>query len=317
MGSVEVIQFQSGSAVRCELDPKRYLGNHFMSNEAVFLHWASFTSCSRLTICIRHSNCLAEKPRSHKSIAVPVPPKGPSPFHPRRRDMLAYIGASVAGLAYAPVAQAQTPQATIAARMGENQRFDPAVVIDIARQLSKKPFVPPPNDLPDVFANLNQEQYSAIRYTQPPIWSTEARGIAVEPLHRGFVFRDAVDLYLVEDGAVRRIAYSPSQFDFGRLNVPNNIADIGFSGFKLIAQIGNGQPFDFAFVQGATFFRALARGQNYGAIARALTLKPAEARGRGIPDLPRLLARAPGRGQQRHHGAWRSRFRIDHPAPSG
>ena len=68
-------------------------------------------------------------------------------------------------------------------------------------QLSKKPFAPPPNDLPDVFANLNPEQYGAIRYTQPPIWSSEARGIAVEPLHRGFVFRDAVELFIVEDGA--------------------------------------------------------------------------------------------------------------------
>jgi glucans biosynthesis protein len=70
--------------------------------------------------------------------------------------MLAYIGVSVAGLAYAPATRAQTPQATISGRMGENQRFDPAVVIDIARQLSKKPYVAAPNDLPDVFANLNQ-----------------------------------------------------------------------------------------------------------------------------------------------------------------
>ena len=59
--------------------------------------------------------------------------------------MLAYIGASVAGLAYAPVAQAQTTAGhDCPARMGENQRFDPAVVIDIARQLAKKPFAPPP-----------------------------------------------------------------------------------------------------------------------------------------------------------------------------
>src|SRR3712207_1923161 len=111
---------------------------------------ASFTSCSRLTICIRHSTCLAEKPRSHKSIAVPVSPRGPSSFHPCRRDMLAYIGVSVAGLAVASAVRAQTPQATIAARMGDNQRFDPAVVVDIARQLAKKPFAAPANDLPDV-----------------------------------------------------------------------------------------------------------------------------------------------------------------------
>jgi glucans biosynthesis protein len=197
--------------------------------------------------------------------------------------MLAYFGVSVAGLALAPTLKAQTLQETISVRMGENQRFDPAVVVDIARQLAKKPFAAPANDLPDVFANLNPEQYGAIRYTQPPIWSSEARGIAVEPIHRGFVFRDAVELFLVEDGAVRRIGYQPSQFEFGRINLPNNLGDIRYSGFRLIAQVGNGKPFDFAVVQGGTFFRALARGQNYGAIARALTLRPAEARGEEFP----------------------------------
>ena len=109
--------------------------------------------------------------------------------------MLAYIGASVAGLAYAPVAQAQTPPATFR-KDGRGQRFDPAVVIDIARQLSTKPFVPPA-ERP---AGCVREPESgtirrAIRYTQPPIWSTDGRGIAVEPLHRGFVFSNAVDLY--------------------------------------------------------------------------------------------------------------------------
>jgi glucans biosynthesis protein len=58
---------------------------------------------------------------------------------------------------------------------------------------------------------------------------------------------------------------------------------VGFSGFKLYSTFGNGQPLDFAIIQGATFFRALARGQNYGAVARALTLKPAEVRGEEFP----------------------------------
>ena len=114
-----------------------------------------------------------------------------------------------------------------------------------------------------MFGNLNQEQYSAIRYTQPPIWSTEGRGISVEPLHRGFVFTDAVDLFVVEDGAVRRVAYDrvavrlrPHQ----RYRTTSPISAIRASG--CIAQLGNGRPFDFAIVQGATFFRAIARGQN-------------------------------------------------------
>lgn len=197
--------------------------------------------------------------------------------------MLAYIGVSLASLAYAPAVRAQSPQAIFSSRMGDNQRFEPAVVVDLARQLAKKPFVQPPNDLPDVFSNLNFEQYAAIKSTQPPIWGSEGRGIAVEPLHRGFVFSNAVDLFVVEDGAVRRLGYNPSQFDYGRLTLPNNLPDLGFSGFRLIAHPGEGKPFDFAVVQGATFFRAIGRGQNYGAIARALTLKPAEARGEEFP----------------------------------
>ena len=211
--------------------------------------------------------------------------------------MLAYIGVSLAGLAYAPAVRAQTPQAVIAAKLGDNQRFEPAAVVELARQLAGKPFVQVPNDLPDPFSNLNYEQYISIKALQPPVWSAEGRGIAIEPLHRGFVFTNAVDLYVVEDGAVRRIGYNPSQFDYGRLNVPGNIADIGFSGFRLHAIPGDGsKPFDFAILQGATFFRALARGQNYGAIARALTLKPAEARGEEFPIFRAFWLERPGAG---------------------
>ncbi|WP_244470367.1 glucan biosynthesis protein [Microvirga vignae] len=197
--------------------------------------------------------------------------------------MLAYLSASVAAFTLAPAVRAQTPQATIASRMGDGQRFDSATLTDIARQLSKKPFVQPPNDLPDVFSNLNYDQYVSIKSLQPPIWSMEGRGIALEPLHRGFVFANAVDLFLVEDGAVRRTGYDRSQFNFNGINVPNDLKDIGFSGFRLISHPAEGKPFEFAIVQGATFFRALARGQNYGAIARALTLKPAEAKGEEFP----------------------------------
>jgi glucans biosynthesis protein len=210
--------------------------------------------------------------------------------------MLAYLGVSVAGLALAPGLRAQTPQATIYARMGDNQRFDPAVVVDLARQLARKPFVPPPNDLPDFFSNLTYEQYVAIKSRQPAIWSSEGRGIAVEPLHRGFVFTNAVDLYLVEDGAVRRVGYNAAQFDYGRPTLPNNIGDIGFSGFRLIATPSEGKPFDFAIVQGATFFRAVARGQNFGATARALTLKPADPKGEEFPSFRAFWLERPAPG---------------------
>ncbi len=108
---------------------------------------------------------------------------------------------------------------------------------------------------------------------------------------------------------MRRVGFDPTQFDYGKLSLPANLPDLAFSGFRLVANLGDGKPFDFAIVQGATFFRAIARGQNFGAIARALTLKPADPKGEEFPVFRRLLARAAGGRQQQHHGAWHSRFR--------
>jgi glucans biosynthesis protein len=46
----------------------------------------------------------------------------------------------VAGLPRAE-AQVPTPQAAIQAALGEGQRFDPAALADVARQLARRPFV--------------------------------------------------------------------------------------------------------------------------------------------------------------------------------
>ena len=204
----------------------------------------------------------------------------------RRREALALIGGALVSAA-APVgarAQPATPQTVIQTAAGDGQPFDPAAVVEIARMLARRPYVPPPNDLPDVFANLNYEQYVAIKALPSVlVWSGENRGFVLEPLHRGFLFSNPVMLFTVEDGVIRRLAYDRSQYDFGKLNVPANVADIGFSGFSLLGPFGGAEPTRFAIVQGATFFRAIARGQNFGVAARALTLRPAEARGEEIP----------------------------------
>ena len=216
---------------------------------------------------------------------MPVLP-GKSPRRePSRRTVVAALGASAAALAPTLVRaqNAQNAQSLIQLGMGDGQKFDPALVLDVARQLARRPFMPVASDLPDVFANLSLEQYAGIKaLPSSQIWA-DGRGISVEPLHRGFVFNNPVGLYLVEDGLVRRVPYERVRFDYGRLSVPANLPDLGFSGFKLLSTFGNGQPVEFATVQGATFFRAVARNQTYGAVARALTLKPAETRGEEFP----------------------------------
>jgi glucans biosynthesis protein len=220
-----------------------------------------------------------------KSKKVPDVPDKYTDRGPSRRAVVASLSASVLALAPARVGaqNAQAPQGLIQPGMGDGHRFDPSYVFEIARQLARRPFAPASTDLPEVFANLNYEHYAAIKpLATRHIWA-DARGISVEPLHRGFVFTNPVGLFLVEDGLVHRVAYERSHFDYGRLNVPPQLPDIGFSGFRLHSTFGNGQPVEFAAVQGATFFRAVARGQNYGVVSRALTLKPADTKGEEFP----------------------------------
>jgi glucans biosynthesis protein len=215
---------------------------------------------------------------------VPVHP-GYFPRYPRRRDVLALLGGAASVLRGSTAsAQTATPQAVVQGTLGEGQRFEPGLLMNVARVLARRPYVAPASDLPDVFANLPYEQYVAIKaLPNATVWAGENRGFTVEPLHRGFVFNTPVTLFTVEDGLVRRIAYDRSRFEFGRLNVPATVGDVGFSGFRLNSTYGNGQVSEFAIIQGATFFRALARGQNFGVVARALTLRPAETRGEEVP----------------------------------
>ena len=241
-----------------------------------------------------------------KSKNVPVVPDKHTDRGPSRRTLMASLGASVLALAPSRLkAQtAPTPQALIQLGLGDGQHFEAAQVPEIARQLARRPFVPAPNDLPEAFASLNYEQYTAIKPVGPThIWG-EGRGISVEPLHRGFVFPNTVGLFLVEDGVVHRVAYERSRFDYGRLTVPPQLPDMGFSGFRLHSTFGNGQPVEFAVIQGATFFRAVARGQNYGVVSRALTLKPAETRGEEFPFFRAfwLERPAPGSNVMTIHG---------------
>lgn len=166
----------------------------------------------------------------------------------------------------------------------EGLGFQASSIIEQARALSRKPYVAPASDLPDVFSNLNYDQYVSIKpLPSVRIWNNENHGFKLEPLHRGFVFSNPVTLYVIENGQTQRITYDTGQFDFGRIVPPVPSGDIGFSGFRLYAPTPSGEAQEFAIVQGLSFFRAMARDQNFGVMARALSVRPADARGEEFP----------------------------------
>ena len=166
--------------------------------------------------------------------------------------------------------------------MGSGRSFSRQAVLSLARDLAKLPYAPPTVALPDPFNGLNGEQYAGITVKpETALWSADGRGLSVEPLHRGFVFDVPVLLYTVEDAVVLNVSYDRNRFNFGKLNPPATLPDLGYSGFRVVVQ-DDGKPRELAVFQGATFYRALARGQQKGMVARAISIKTADARGEEI-----------------------------------
>ncbi len=195
-----------------------------------------------------------------------------------RRD---FLGVSLlgAGLAAAPATAQPVPPPPL-----DLTAFAPGTVAEAARDLARRPFVAPVNDLPPPLASLPYDQYAGI-HLKPgfALWANDNLPFVVEPLHRGAMFWQPVALYLVEAGIARALAYDSASFDFGKVSPPARMPANGFSGLRILRARGDGPPVETALFQGQANYRAVARGQTSGAIARALALGVAEPRGEEFP----------------------------------
>ncbi len=205
-----------------------------------------------------------------------------------RREILKWAVAGVALGAsetlHLPGANAQqSGPVTGLAAVSDGRPFSFEALLEVARDLSRKSYQAPSLALPDAFSALTYDSYVAIRSKRENhIWNDENRGFVIEPLHRGFVFAAPVAINIVEDGVARRLVYAPSRFDFGKIAVPETIPDIGFSGFRIHGVSAAGLE-EFVLFQGASFFRAKARQQNFGVAARAVALRTADPKGEEFP----------------------------------
>jgi glucans biosynthesis protein len=171
--------------------------------------------------------------------------------------------------------------------------FAPEAVLDMAHELAKAPFKAPKSTLPDALSSLTYDQYSKIqRKPGSAIWGDEKFGFTLEPLHRGFIFTTPMQLNIVENGQAQRLIYDRADYDFGDPQPPADLPDLGFSGVRVKAAVGQGWD-HLAIFQGATFFRSLARGQRYGVNARGLSIRTGDAQGEEFPLFRELWIEKP------------------------
>jgi glucans biosynthesis protein len=179
--------------------------------------------------------------------------------------------------------------------------FDGMAVRRMARDLAAKPYKAPDTKLPDAIAKLGYDEYRNIRFdTKRSLWREQKLGFEVQLLHRGFLYADRVDLFEVVNGVSTPIVYNQDMFNFGPMTPPATIpplGTIGFAGFRIHAPINRPDYMDEVCVfLGASYFRAVAKGQGYGLSARGLSIKTAEQTGEEFPAFRSFWLERPQQG---------------------
>jgi periplasmic glucans biosynthesis protein len=161
--------------------------------------------------------------------------------------------------------------------------FEASAVRDMARQMAQQPYKAPDSALPDELKNLDYQAYRSIRFDPgQALWHDEKLRFTAEFFSRGFLYKDRIDIFEVVNGQATAFPYRPELFTFDKVKAP--AGDVGFAGFRLHYPLNRPDYNDevCAFL-GASYFRAVAKGQGYGLSARGLAIKTAEPAGEEFP----------------------------------
>ncbi len=171
----------------------------------------------------------------------------------------------------------------------EEAAFDPQTPRTIARELAAKDYKAPDTKLPNGLDQLSMDTYRAIRFDAgQALWHGQGLPFEVQFFPRGAIYAQRVDIFEVSDGKAVPLAYGPGQFSAEAKLPP----DLGFAGFRVHGAGGTDEVVTFL---GASYFRAVARGQRPGVSARALAIKTGDATGEEFPSFRAFWIERPER----------------------
>jgi glucans biosynthesis protein len=207
----------------------------------------------------------------------------------RRRDVVAG-GLALAGAVWAGDVAAQSPNPQA------DTPFGPDTVCNLAKALAGRAYVPPDTRLPAKLANIDYGDYANLHFqADKALWRAEGLPFQVQFFPRGYLYNARVDIFEVADGRARPIAFALDLFNNAGLSSDVFPPDLGFSGFRLHHPINNKDYEEFAVFQGASYFRAVGRGEVYGQSARGLSIGSGEPR-EEFPDFRMFWLERPAPG---------------------
>jgi glucans biosynthesis protein len=196
-----------------------------------------------------------------------------------RRELLASV-AAIAGAACAPARADIT--VTSPMRFGPGKPFSWELLKQTARELSKQPYKPPPQPVPQIVGKIDYQTWGEIKFdVEHALYAEGPYPFPVTFFHLGKFFPKTVEMNVVDGDEAREIIYDQSYFDMPADSIARELPKgIGFAGLRV--QESKDGPLDWkrndwvAFL-GAAYFRAIGQLRQYGLSARGVALDAAVA----------------------------------------
>ena len=167
-----------------------------------------------------------------------------------------------------------------------------------ARALAAESFRPSAAKLPSSLAALDYDAMREIRFRPDrATWRADKLPFELMYFHPGKNFPDSVRINIVDAKAVKRVEFDPDLFDYGRNKIePKKLRGLGFAGFRVHYPINTPKYKDELLVfLGASYFRAVGKGQIYGMSARGLAIDTANPAGEDFARFTEFWIDRPGR----------------------
>ena len=166
-----------------------------------------------------------------------------------------------------------------------------------AEQLAATSYKQPSNSLPKEMQSLTYDQYRDIRFKpEKAYWRNARVPFELMFFHRGWHFDQPVRINEIAGRSALKIKFSPEEFDYGKNQIdPKQLTRLGFAGFRVHYTLNTPKYKDEVLVfLGASYFRALGKGQRYGLSARGLAVDTALASGEEFPRFVEFWIERPG-----------------------
>lgn len=154
-----------------------------------------------------------------------------------------------------------------------------AALVERARAASSRPAQPAPvAALPASLRDVDWNTYRKIRFLpEHSLWRGEPGHFEAQFFHLGFIYRTPVAMFELDGPRLSELPFAADHFAYDGVAAPPAGTALGYAGLRLHANLNSPEYRDELVVfQGASYFRAVGRGNALGLSARALAVDTGE-----------------------------------------